>query len=128
MEIQILQLTIKFSKSNDSLSYLITCNTFDDISAIVRDTLSNIYIINKHYVFSKTEIFKNHNKIDFDHVMNIMDPLSYKNYKTTGKVPFMKVIWDCKSFYLVIKNNKVLRKELRFISGEPAMWKNTFFE
>ena len=118
---------IKNCKSSDTLSYLITCEKNDEISTIIHDSLSSVYKIENHFIFSQSPLFSNFKKIELENVLLKFDRKTYNNYKQKGiDQGLQKVMWDCKFLYLVLIGNKVARKELRFFDTEPVMWKNCF--
>jgi hypothetical protein len=118
---------IESCKSLDTLSYLITCNTNDDISTIIHDSLTYVFKVDNHFVFSKTVMFSNYYILDFDNVLMQMDKVAYDNYRQNGTKPMIKAMWDCAFLYLVVKDKKILRKEIRYFETEPKMWKNSFW-
>lgn len=114
------------SISSDTLSFLFTCNESNDLSSIITDTLTNVYKIDNHFIFSKSQLFSNYTKINFEEVALRINKVAYKNYKQKGIKPFPEVLWDCAFLYLVIKDNEILRHEIRYFDTEPKMWKNNF--
>jgi hypothetical protein len=118
------------SQSSDTVSYMMICNESNDLSSIIMKKLTTVHKIDNHFIFSKSQLFSNYSKIDFDKVALRIDKESYKTYKQKGKEPDLKTIWKCPFMYLVVKDNKILRKEIRFAnygySTKPKMWKNNF--
>lgn len=118
---------ITYSYENqDTISFLITCNILNDITLILADSMKFVYTIKGHYVFTKEDFFSSLQKIDFNSTLRKLDPETYKRIQEKVEPGLPKIHWDCKFLYLVLKNDKVLRKEIRFFDTKPEMWKNNF--
>lgn len=108
-------LSIDIFKSNDTISYMISCLDDRDISSILWDSLTKyVYNIDNHYVFSKFPAFSIKLKSNVDEILGLIDKKAYDNYKQSGVIPMYKSIWDCKSLFMRINKERIISEEIRF--------------